>query len=131
MSPEQIFIVILAAFCAVLLIAVIALGVKYSRIRRGHGSADVVDGVRYSKKEDDSPVTHQVGDIVLSQGKTYTAGKNADLLPGNYTVLAASQSSMRFKLRIGKYVRDFSHGDTVVLGESQTVCAVSCNVILR
>lgn len=131
MSPEQIFIVILAAFCAVLLIAVIALGVKYSRIRRGHGSADVVDGVRYSKKEDDSPVTHQVGDIVLSQGKTYTAGKDGDLLPGNYTVLAAGESAMQFKLRLGKYVRDYAHGDTIVLGDGQTVCAVSCNVILR
>ena len=131
MTKEQILIVAVAAVVFVLLIAVVVLGVKYSRIRRGHGSADEIDGMRYTKKEDDAPVTHKVGDIVLSQGKTYTAVKDGELLPGNYVVLASGEATMKFKLRIGGYVREYSHGDTIVLGDGQSICAVSCNVILR
>ena len=96
----------------------------------------IIDGVRYSK--DDSietdgaaKITHRKGDFLLESGKTYTAVKNGSLLPGSYTVLASSDSAVSFKLRIGGYVRNYSHGDTIVLADGDQICAVSCNVILR
>lgn len=129
MTTEQIIIVVLAVAAALLLILTVLFASLYFRGKR-FSSANVIDGVRYSKKDAEG-ITHREGDFVLLQGKTYTAVKNGSPMPGNYTVLAASEAAKTFKLRIGRYVREYSHGDTVVLAEGETICAVSCNVILR
>ena len=96
----------------------------------------VIDGVRYSldeavTREGEANVTLQKGDVLLRQGVSYTAKKGSALLPGTYTVLAASDAATSFKLRAGGLVRSYNHGDTLVLAEGEEVCAVSCNVILR
>ena len=52
-------------------------------------------------------------------------------MPGTYTVLAASENTPSFKLRVGGLVRTYTHGDTLVLAEGEEICAVSCAVILR
>ena len=36
-----------------------------------------------------------------------------------------------FKLRLCGIVREYNHGDTVVLGEGEEICAVSASIILR
>lgn len=140
MTTEQIIIVVLAIAAAILLIALIAVAVQFSKYKkRGSDYADrvkIVDGVRYSRddavtKDGAANVTLSQGDFLLEQGKTYTADKKGELLPGKYTVLASSDATKSFKLRAGGYVRDYSHGDTLVLAQGDTVCAVSCNVILR
>ena len=140
MTKEQIIILVLAIAAALLLIALIAVAARFSRYKKSGGNyADkvkIVDGVRYSRddaitKDGAAVVTLAQGDFLLEQGKTYTADKKGDLLPGKYTALAASDVSHSFKLRASGYVREYSHGDTIVLAQGDTVCAVSCNVILR
>ena len=62
------------------------------------------------------------------------AGINVVPVPGPsavITALSASDASHTFKLRVGGYVRDFSHGETLVLSDGDEICAVSSNVILR
>lgn len=68
---------------------------------------------------------------MLAAGKTYRAKKDGELLPGAYTVLAANDATHSFKLRVGGFVRNFVHGDALVLNENEEVCAVSVSVILR
>ena len=65
------------------------------------------------------------------RGKTYRAEKDGELLPGPYTVLASSDASHAFKVRVGGYVRNFTHGDVLVLKDGEEICAVSGAVILR
>ena len=96
----------------------------------------VIDGVRYSRdtavtRDGEINVSYQKGDFILEQGKTYTAVRKGALMPGTYTLLASGDPTQTFKLRAGGYVRDYKHGDTLVLAEGDSVCAVSCNVILR
>ena len=94
------------------------------------------DGVRYTKntaieRAGEAAITHAEGDFVLATGKTYRAKKGGELAPGAYTVLAANESAQAFKLRVGGYVRNFVHGDALVLHENEEICAVSVPVILR
>lgn len=121
-----------------LLIAVIALAAKLKEKRRS--SADDVtikNGVRYTKygteetADGDTVVSHLEGDIVLKRGVTYTVGKENRIIPGKYAVLSASEKQGAFNIRIGDLVREVHHGDDIVLGEGEKICAVSHPVILR
>lgn len=96
------------------------------------GSDDVVvkDGVRYTEREDEGAVTHNEGDVILSVGKPMVAGKGKRLMPGKYRVLSATDEKT-FNLRVGGVVREFGHGDDIVLGDGDEITAVSHTVILR
>ena len=140
MTREQIVIVILSVAAAALAVALIAVAARLARMKKqGRDYADsvrVIDGVRYSRdtavtRDGEINVSYQKGDFILEQGKTYTAVRKGALMPGTYTLLASGDPTQTFKLRAGGYVRDYKHGDTLVLAEGDSVCAVSCNVILR
>lgn len=134
-------VIVLAVVAAVLAIALIVTVAKLSAMRKLHSSEKAEDvyvkgGVRYSKdttvtKDGEAHVSHGKGDFLLVKGVTYLPERGEGLLPGTYTALASADSVQTFKLRLGGYVRDYKHGDTVVLAEGDPVCAVSCNVILR
>lgn len=138
MTVEQIIILVLAVPLAFAVVAVIVLLAALRKKQTGGRAEDVkiIDGVRYSRSDAVSEngevrATHRVGDFVLARGEEKTAEKNGELLPGTYTVLATSDGTAAFKLRLGGLVREYKHGDTVVLGDGESICAVSCSVILR
>ena len=100
------------------------------------GKVKVVDGVRYTKddvveRNGEINVTHKVGDITLLRGKEYEVVKDGEVMPGKYTVLTADEDTGVFNIRIGGFVREFTHNTPVVLAEGDTVCAVSHTVVLR
>ena len=132
---------VLAILAGIFLIAAVAFAALYFRERdKDPGNAAdkvrIIGGVRYSVddalvRDGEANVTLQKTDFVLKSGVTYVAKKGEGLLPGTYTVLAASDAAHSFKLRAGGLVRTFEHGDSLVLADGEEVCAVSCNVILR
>lgn len=134
-------VAILAIAAGVFLISAVVLGVLYARERAANdknraGKVKIKNGVRYSADdritgEEGALVTLAEGDFLLKKGKVYRADKDGELLPGTYTVLASGDAAHAFKLRAGGYVRDYRHGDTLVLAEGEEISAVSCNVILR
>ena len=133
-------IIALGIVCVGLIIAVAVLSIKLRKATERKSSADdvrIVDGVRYTKygteeAADGSPVvSHLESDIVLKRGVTYKVGKDLKLIPGKYAVLSASEKQSAFNIRIGGLVREVRHGDDIVLGEGDTICAVSHSVILR
>ena len=133
-------IIALGIVCVGLIIAVAVLSIKLRKATERKSSADdvrIVDGVRYTKygteeAADGSPVvSHLESDIVLKRGVTYKVGQDLKIIPGKYAVLSASEKQSAFNIRIGGLVREVRHGDDIVLGEGDTICAVSHSVILR
>ena len=136
-------IAVLSIAAGIFLIAAVVFACLYFREKgknaAGERYADGVKisgGVRYSKDTavfdaDGANISLQKGDFVLEKGKTYTAEKGGALLAGKYTVLAANRENDPVKLRIGGIVRDFAHGDTIVLADGEEICAVSRTAILR
>ena len=133
-------IIALGIVCVGLIIAVAVLSIKLRKATERKSSADdvrIVDGVRYTKygteeAADGSPVVSDLeSDIALKRGVTYKVGKDLKIIPGKYAVLSASEKQSAFNIRIGGLVREVRHGDDIVLGEGDTICAVSHSVILR
>ena len=99
----------------------------------------VKDGIRYStdtliETGNQINVTHNTGDFMLARGKTYVArqhGKNGDLLPGQYTLLTTSKGEQKFNIRLGGFVREYSHGDAIVIPDGESITCTSHSVVLR
>ncbi len=139
-------VVVLSAVCAILFILCVVFGVMAVRYGRKLQSllpddeeqaaeVEIEDGVRYTKESavtdaEGVNVTHRQGDVFLKRDKTYRADKAGELLPGAYTVLVAGGAAS-VKLRVGDRVREFAHGDRLVLGDGEEVAAVSADAILR
>lgn len=139
MDTYKIVIIVLAALLVLSIAAVIVLklkGRKKTAPSMAVSEVEIDDGVRYTKSDQTSSgteaeITHLRGDVVLSVGKAHTAQKDGELLPGKYTVLSADKGTTAFNLRLGGFVREYSHGDDIVLGDGDEITAVSHTVILR
>ena len=116
--------------------------VKNKKIRAEEESREVEDvdikkGIRYTDdativdKMGEMNVTYNQQDLILRQNKTYTAKRQADIKPGKYTILSARDNEETFNVRIGVYVKEYKHGQTIVLGEGEEITPVSTDVILR
>ena len=128
MQPKDVVILVLAICAGIFLIALLALALKLRSIKKQAESGEeraakvkIVGGVRYS--EDDA--------IADPEGMNVTHLPNDFILARNDTALSANGGDRNFKLRVGGLVKNFVHGDEVVLGEGEEVCAVSATVILR
>ena len=130
---EKYIIIALAIVIGILLIAVSVLFAKYRKLK--FGGIKIKKGVRYTtdeiiEKNNKTNVTYNEKDIVLEVNKDYVAdGKK--ILPGTYTVLATNETYTKFNLRIGGVVREYKHGQKIVLSKGDTITAVSHIVILR
>ena len=130
-------VVLLAVAVVLLVLSVVFFAL--SRGKKNNTHADevkeekikVVDGVRYAEEPSVKKVSHREGDYVLTVGKTAKAEKDGELLPGQYTVLSGAEGVHSFNVRVGGFVREFHHGDTIVLGDGEEITAVSHTVVLR
>lgn len=129
-------VVLLAVAVVLLVLSVVFFALSRSRKNKPADEAKeekikVVDGVRYAEEPSVKKVSHREGDYVLTVGKTATAEKDGELLPGQYTVLSGADGVQSFNVRVGGFVREFHHGDTIVLGDGEEITAVSHTVVLR
>ena len=103
---------------------------------------DIVDDVRYTVEENPVTVdevtqeetvnaTYKQADIILPQSTPMTVSTEGELKPGKYIILSTDENISSFNIRVGIYVREYKHNQEIVLAEGDTICAVSCNVILR
>lgn len=116
--------------------------VKKAKIRAEEKTREVEDvvikhGVRYTpdativdEKGNDN-VTYIKDDIIIKPRKVMLVGKNADIKPGKWTILASNDKATTFNVRIGNYVQEYKHGQIIVLTEGDEVCPTSTTIILR
>ena len=94
-------------------------------------------GVRYTDdmtivtKEGETNISFGKGDCILKQNQTYVADKKGYVHPGKYTILATKEDEEKFNIRIGTYVKEYHHGQEVVLTEGEEITPVSADIILR
>lgn len=130
---EKYIFIGLASFSAILLITVIVLARQNKLLK--FGGVKIRKGVRYStderiEKNNEANITYNQKDIILEINKDYVVGEDK-MLPGTYTVLASNEENTMFNLRIGGVVREYTHGQKIVLSKGETITAVSHIVILR
>lgn len=131
---EKYIFIGVASVALVLLITVIVLARQNKLLK--FGRVKIKKGVRYTtdervEKDNEANITYNQKDFILEINKDYVVGETKKLLPGTYTVLASNEESTKFNLRIGGVVREYTHGQKIVLSKGETITAVSHIVILR
>lgn len=117
----------------VLLLVIFLMSIKIRKLK--FGGIKIKNGVRYTtdemiEKDNEANITYNKKDIVLEVNKDYVVG-GKKFMPGTYTVLATNETNTKFNLRIAGTVREYKHGEKIVLSEGDTITAVSHIVILR
>ncbi len=119
-----------------LIAALIGGGVKKSKEKRKN-LVETAD-TRYTFEEkvatnaEGAKITYNQGDMVLNMGTTYKVSPEEGFIkPGKYTLLATEESGDAFNIRVGSYVKEYKHGQDIVLAKDSEITAVSCSVIIR
>lgn len=95
------------------------------------------DGVRYTpdaeivEKEGNMNLSYVKNDIILQPRKVVVVDKKGQIKPGKYTVLSAYENEETFNIRIGLYVKEYKHGQEIVLVQGDEICPTSSTIILR
>ena len=133
---------IIAAVVIIMLVAAIRV-YKNNNARRLEEKSREVEGVilkhgvRYTPKativdkEGNDTVSFVKHDIIIKPRKSVKVSRNGDLKPGKWTVLASNEEETAFNIRIGNYVREYKHGQEIVLAEGDEVTPTSTTIILR
>ena len=133
--------VILLAIVVSVIVSIVRV-IKKAKIRAEEKTREVDDviikhGVRYTPeativdKQGVENVTYIKGDIIIKPRKVAKVGKHEEIRPGKWTILATSEKSTTFNVRIGNYVQEYKHGQEIVLSEGDEVCPTSTTIILR
>lgn len=134
------------AIIAVMVIIILVAAVKVYKdqnARRLEEKSREVDGVvikrgvRYTPKativdqEGNDSLSYIKHDVIIKPRKSVKVSKSSELKPGKWTVLASDEAATTFNIRIGNYVKEYKHGQEVILAEGDEVCPTSTTIILR
>ena len=134
--------VLLGIFVAIVVLCVVLTIVKFIKGKKNQpkkaNPVEVKDGVRFTPNdnietaEGDVAISYVKEDIILQPRKMVTVGnKKNQIKPGKYTVLSAYENEQKFNIRIGNFVKEYSHGQEIVLAEGEEICPTSSTIILR
>lgn len=132
-----------AALIVILLVVLVCVKAHKAKKNKQEKKTREVDGVvesngvRYSEdativdKDGNQNVSLVKNDIVLQPRKMVTVSTRGPLKPGKWTVLSAYGNESTFNIRIGLYVKEYKHGQEIVLAEGDEICPTSTTIILR
>lgn len=143
--PHIVDLIVSGVIVLVIVIAIIGSivsTVKNAKIRAEEKTREVDDvvikhGVRYTPeativdKDGVENVTYIKGDIIIKPRKVVKVGKNEEVKPGKWTILASNDSVTVFNVRVGNYVQEYKHGQEIILAEGDEICPTSTTIILR
>ena len=130
MNLEAILIAAVVVVAAIILVIIIVGGIKGAK----KGNKEVAETTTPAVEE--TPVVEEKVEevkpmkVVLAQGESLTVGSEGRIPCGEYT-LESADGCDTFNVRIGRYVKEYQNGCTVVLTEKQKVTAVSTTIIIK
>lgn len=98
---------------------------------------EVKGGVRYTPDSEivdengETNISYVKEDIILQPRKVVVVDKKGQIKPGKYTILSAYENEDAFNIRIGLYVKEYKHGQEIVLAQGDEICPTSSTIILR
>jgi len=142
MDLYQIICIILGGVVVLQFVVLGFVNYKYTKMlnamkNREVDNVQIKNGVRYTV---DQTVLDEQGnvnislsqkDVVLQMNKVEIVGIKNAVKPGKYTLLSTKGEDETFNIRVGSYVTEYHHNQSIVLAEGQEVTAVNCSVILR
>lgn len=133
---DWMYFAIAGGVLVIILIITLVVAFKRQKTRSEKNLVETKDA-RYTFETDtvdaegDAKVSFVKGDYLLQAGVTYKVGKNLDLKPGKYIILTSDESTDKFNIRVGNYVREYAHNKEIVLSDNSEITSVSHTIILR
>lgn len=133
----------IGAFLVILFASITIKNIIKNKKKKAEEKSRMVDdvnvekGVRYTidqtivNPEGDMNISYDKKDLILQPRKVMVVGKKNEIKPGKYTVLSAYSNEETFNIRIGLYVKEYQHGQEIVLAEGEEICPTSTTIILR
>ena len=124
---ESILIGVVIAIATAILLIIIVGGIKANKKRKNHVEEVAVEETPAvtTKQEEVKPMK-----VVIAQGESITVGSEGRIPCGEYT-MESCDGEEKFNVRVGRYVKEYENGCTIVLTEKQKVTPVSTSIILR
>lgn len=131
MDYEKILIAGIITVGVIILLIIIAGVAKAGKKKRIKiEDSPVVESAQISTNENLAEASVPSMKVVIAQGESIVVGSEGRIPCGEYT-MESSDGEEKFNVRIGRYVKEYENGCTVVLTEKQKVTAVSTTIILR
>lgn len=142
MDIYQIFCIVLIGIILLQAVLFMFVNSKYSKLLKALKNREVdnvqlKNGVRYTidqtvlDEQGNANISLSQKDVVLQMNKTEIVGVKNLVKPGKYTLLSTSGKDETFNIRVGSYVKEYHHNQSIVLAETQEITAVNSPVILR
>ena len=124
---ESILIGVVIAVASIILLIIVVGGIKSIKRKK-----KVEDETLAINEQEASEIKEEVKSmkVVIAQGESIVVGSEGRIPCGEYT-MESCDGEETFNVRIGRYVKEYTNGCTVVLTEKQKVTPVSTSIILR
>lgn len=124
---ESILIGVVIAVASIILLIIVVGGIKSIKRKK-----KVEEETLAINEQEASEIKEEVKSmkVVIAQGESIVVGSEGRIPCGEYT-MESCDGEETFNVRIGRYVKEYTNGCTVVLTEKQKVTPVSTSIILR
>ena len=128
---ETILIGVVIAVASIILLIILIGAIKSIKAKKKNKAEKALtssESEALQAKEEEKKVEPMK--VVIAQGDSIVVGSQGRIPCGEYT-MESCDGVEAFNVRIGRYVREYKNGCSVVLTENQKVTAVSTSIILR
>lgn len=127
---EAILIGAVIAIAAIILIIIVVSGIRGIKNKN-----KVKEEVHEEEKQPEISMETSLEEnrpmkIVISQGESVVVGSEGRIPCGEY-IMESADGEETFNVRIGRYVKEYTNGTSVVLTEKQKITPVSTTIILK
>ena len=126
---ETILIGAVIAVATIILLIIVIGGIKAAK-KDSKELNDAVEPVKEEVKVEEVKEENKPMKIVIAQGESVVVGSEGKIPCGEYTI-ESCDGEEKINIRIGRYVKEYENGTTVVLTEKQKITPVSASIILR
>lgn len=117
-----------AVIIVAVVVAILLLRVAFKKDKIENSEVEEVAEIKEAQASEVNE--HKTMKKVVAMNETIAIGENGSLPCGEY-VIESCDGSDTCKVRIGRYVKEYKNGTTVVLGNNQKVTPVSGDIILK
>lgn len=92
---------------------------------------DIKNAIDKENNDNTSQNVYEKDDVLVPAKVEMKVGKGANILPGKYTILSTDENRLDLNIKIGGYVRVYSHGSEIILAEGDTIMPIAVGIILK
>ena len=119
---------------ALLIVLFVLRFTKKSSKKASSRDTEIVNDINNAKDKEnnnDSQNVYEKDDVLVPAKVQMNVGKKGQILPGKYTILSTDENRLDLNIKVGGYIRFYSHGSEIILEEGDTIMPIGVGIILK